>query len=98
VGSRKPIGAIIATVFIAAMLSVTAIFAYRQGAISRVGASNAKVGTASSASSSISDAGNLLVRPSDLDDYSQSLQTKISNLNDSQDFSQQPLSDQMLGL
>jgi hypothetical protein len=97
-GAKKPVGAILATLAVAIMLSITAVFAYRQGAGSRVGASSPKVGTSSSASSSISEAGNLLVRPSDLDDYSQSLQTKINGLNDSQDFNQQPLSDQMLGL
>lgn len=98
VGTSKPVGAIVATLMVAVMLAATAVVAYRQGAHNQVGASTAKVGTTSSASSSIQEAGNLLVRPSDLDDYSQSLQTKIDGLNDSQDFSQQPLTDKMLGL
>jgi len=98
VGTSKPLGALVATVLVALMLAATAVFAYRQGATTKVGASVPKVGTTSSASNSIQDAGNLLVRPSDLDDFSQTLQTKIDGLNDSQDFTQQPLSDQMLGL
>lgn len=98
VGVKKPVGAIAATLAVAVLLAATAVMAYRQGATSQVGAAVAKVGTTSGASNSIQDAGNLLVRPSDLDDYSQSLQTKINNLNDSQDFDQKPLSDQMLGI
>lgn len=98
VGASRPVGAVVATVLVALMLAATAVFAYRQGASSQVGASVPKVGTSSSASASIQEAGNLLVKPSDLDDYSRSLQTKIDGLNDSQDFNQQPLTDQMLGL
>jgi hypothetical protein len=95
---RRPIGAIAATVTVALLLAATAVLAYHQGANHTGGASIPKVGTTSAAQNSISEAGNLLVRPSDLDDFSQAMQTKINNLNDSQDFSQAPLTDQMLGL
>ncbi|MDB5161064.1 MAG: hypothetical protein JWO96_444 [Candidatus Saccharibacteria bacterium] len=94
----KPFGPVLAALAVAVALSITAVLAYRQGGTTSLSNQPGKVGTNSAAASSIQQAGGLLVRPNDLDDFSQELQTKLNSLNDSQDFSASPLSDQMLGL
>jgi hypothetical protein len=97
--NSKPVGLTVAVVMIALVLSVLAVRAYRQTS-SAAPLSNqpGKVGTSYTASGAIQSAGGSLVRPADLDDYSQELQTKLNSLNDSQDFAGQSLSDQVLGL
>jgi hypothetical protein len=97
--NSKPVGAMIAVVVVALTLCALAVYAYHQGAKSTTLASQAgKVGTSSAAAASIQAAGGTLVRPSDLDDYSQTLSSQLNSLNDSQDFSATPLSDAVLGL
>ena len=97
--SSKPVGPMVVVVMVALMLSATAIFAYHEGNRTAIAAKGAgKVGTSFTASSSIQEAGGTLVNPADLDDYAQTLQTKLNSLNDSQDFSTTSLSDQVLGL
>jgi hypothetical protein len=95
--SSKPIGAIAMALSMAILLSAAAVFAYRQAG-SHLSNQPGKVGTTSTASSTIQEAGGTLVRPSDLDDFSQALQTKLNSLNDSQDFNSNSLTDQTLGL
>ena len=96
---HRPIGPVIIVLIIAIMLCATAIFAYRDGNRTATAAAQAgKVGTSYAASSAIQEAGGALVNPADLDDYAQTLQTKLSSLNDSQDFDSGSLSDQLLGL
>jgi hypothetical protein len=87
----------VAAILIAGALSAAAVFAYRQSAHA-VANKPGQVGTTSTASSAVQSAGGVLIRPSDLDDYSQDLQTKLNNLNDNQDFENNSLSDKMLGL
>ena len=95
----KPIGAMIVVLMVALMLSATAILAYREGGHTAATTAGAgKVGTSYTASSAIQEAGGSLVNPADLDDYAQTLQTKLNSLNDSQDFTTSSLSDQVLGL
>lgn len=95
----KPIGPIAVVLIVALMLSVTAIFAYRQGKVSTTkNGGSSTVGTSYTASSAIQDAGGALIRPGDLDDYAATLQTKLNSLNDNQDFASNSLSDQVLGL
>ena len=95
----KPIGPVIVVVIVALMLSSTAIFAYREGNRSAIAAKQAgKVGTSYTASSAIQEAGGALVSPGDLDNYAQTIQTKLNSLNDAQDFVDTSLSDKVLGL
>jgi hypothetical protein len=95
----RPIGPAIVVLVVALMLSATAIFAYREGNRTATATKEAsKVGTSYTASSSIQEAGGTLVNPSDLDDYAQTLQTKLNSLNDSQDFTTNSLGDKVLGL
>jgi hypothetical protein len=94
----RPVGAVLVSVAVALILSATAIMAYHQGQTSKLASQPGKVGTSDIASNSIQQAGGTLVRPSDLDDFSNGLQTKLDSLNDGQDFSSTPLSDKMLGL
>jgi hypothetical protein len=97
--SPKPLVVTVAVIIIALVLCALAVYAYRQGgSASPLSNQPAKVGTSYTASDAIQSAGGTLVRPSDLDDYSQELQTKLNSLNDSQDFAPQPLTDQVLGL
>lgn len=96
---RRPIGLVIIVLIVAMMLCATAIFAYRDGNRTATATTQAgKVGTSYTASSAIQEAGGALVNPADLDDYAQTLQTKLNSLNDSQDFDSGSLSDQLLGL
>ena len=86
-------------VIIAIGLSVVAVMAYHQGQqTSALTKQPGKVGTSYTASASIQAAGGTLVRPSDLDDYSQTLSQKLNGLNDTQDFDSASLSDATLGL
>lgn len=95
----KPLAPVAVVLIIVLMLSATAIFAYREGNRTATAAKQAgKVGTSYTASSAIQEAGGTLVNPADLDDYAQTLQTKLNALNDNQDFSSSNLSDQVLGL
>jgi hypothetical protein len=97
--TRKPIVAMSVVVFIAVSLSTVAVMAYRQGQNSSAQAKQpGKVGTSYTAGAAIQAAGGTLVRPSDLDDYSQTLSEKLNGLNDSQDFDAASLSDGVLGL
>jgi hypothetical protein len=96
--STKPVGIMLATLAVFVVLAGTAVVAYRQGAKKIVASQPSRVGTSYTASAAIQAAGGLLVKPSDLDDYKQDLQTKMGALNDSQDYDGKPLSDQMLGL
>lgn len=97
--TKKPLGIMVVTLAVFAMLATTAVIAYRQGAKNIIASQQpSKVGTSYTASAAIQAAGGLLVKPSDLDDYKQNLQTKMGALNDGQDFDAKPLSDQMLGL
>jgi hypothetical protein len=98
VSGKKPIGIMALAGIVFAALAFTAFYSYHQGAKSKVAFQPGKVGTSYASSAAIQSAGGLLVRPSDLDDLSQAFQTKMNSLNDSQDFNQQPISDQMLGL
>lgn len=90
--------AVVAIMFIA--LSTVAVMAYRQGGKNSpaLASQPGKVGTSYQAGDAIQAAGGTLVRPSDLDDFSQTLQDKLNALNDSQDFDSASLSDQTLGL
>jgi len=94
----KPIAPIVLAVLVFCLLAATAVIAYRQGASKKVNGTPGIVGTSSASASTIEASGGLLVRPNDLDDFSQDLQTKMSSLNDSQDFSSSALGDQALGL
>lgn len=90
--------AVVVLMFIA--LSTVAVMAYRQGTKSSAALTKqpGKVGTSYQASSAIQAAGGTLVKPSDLDDFSQTLEDKLNSLNDSQDFDPSALSSQALGL
>jgi hypothetical protein len=95
----KPIGLTLAVIAIALALSFLAYRAYHQtNSAASLSNQPGKVGTSYTASGAIQSAGGALVRPADLDDYSQELQTKLDSLNDSQDFAANSLSDQVLGL
>jgi hypothetical protein len=94
----KHLGLIGITSAVVILLTMTAIFAYRQGAQTKLSTQPGKVGTSATAANSIQEAGGVLVRPNDLDDFSQDLQKKLTGLNDSQDFGANALSDQVLGL
>lgn len=98
--TSRPILAMTVVVFVAIALSAVAIFAYRQGsnASTLVNQQPGKVGTSFTAGAAIQAAGGTLVRPSDLDEYSQSLQQSLNALNDKQDFDSNSLSDAVLGL
>jgi hypothetical protein len=98
--TSRPILAMTVVVFVALTLSAVAIFAYKQGsrASPLVNQQPGKVGTSYVAGDAIQAAGGTLVRPSDLDDYSQSLQQSLNALNDKQDFDPGSLSDAVLGL
>jgi hypothetical protein len=97
--SSKPVGLTAAVIIVAVTLSVLAVRAYHQaGSAAPLSSQPGKVGTSYAASGAIQSAGGTLVRPADLDDYSQELQKQLNSLNDSQDFAVQPLSDQVLGL
>lgn len=97
--TAKPVGAMAAVVCVVLVLSAVAVLAYRQGGkTSALANQPGKVGTSSASGAAIQSAGGTLVRPSDLDDYSQTLSTKLNALNDAQDFSADKLSDQVLGL
>jgi hypothetical protein len=96
--NSKPIGLTIAVIVIAVALSILAVRAYRQTGAAALPNQPGKVGTSYTASGAIQSAGGTLVRPADLDDYSQELQKQLDSLNDSQDFAANSLSDQVLGL
>jgi hypothetical protein len=98
VKSPKAVAPIAVALIVAIMLSVTAVIAYRQGTHTKISGQAGLVGTSSASSAAIQQAGGVLVRPNDLDDFSQELQSKLSSLNDSQDFSSQALTDQVLGV
>lgn len=94
-----PFGPVIVVLVVVLMLCVTAVFAYRDGSKkTTASAAPSKVGTSYLSSGAIQDAGGALVHPADLDNYAQTLQTKVKALNDSQDFMSSSLSDQVLGL
>jgi len=99
--SAKPALAVIVAIIFALSLSVAAYYAFKPAkskTINNTTTNNGKVGTSSSSSDAVQAAGGTLVKPSDLSDLSNTLQSKINGLNDSQDFNQQALSDQALGL
>jgi|GEM_PF-4425573 len=97
--TSKPIAAMGVVVLVALALSTVAVMAYRQGSLKTTLAKQpGKVGTSYTAGAAIQSAGGTLVRPGDLDDYSQTLQNKLNGLNDSQDFDANSLSDSVLGL
>jgi len=96
ISSTWVVGAL--AVLVAIGLSAAAVFAYHESTISALSKKPATVGTSDQASDQIQQAGGTLVRPSDLDDYASTLQTKLNSLNDSQDFDTNSLSDQVLGL
>lgn len=100
VGQRqKPVLAMSVVIIVAMTLSTIAILAYRQGnKASTLTAQPGKVGTSYTAGAAIQAAGGTLVRPSDLDDYSQTLQESLNALNDKQDFDAGSLSAQIIGL
>jgi flagellar biosynthesis/type III secretory pathway M-ring protein FliF/YscJ len=97
--SSKPVAAMGVVIIVALMLCVVAVMAYRQGGQSAAAAHQpGKVGTSYTAAAAIQSAGGTLVRPNDLDDYSQTLEAKLNGLNDTQDFDAASLSDSVLGL
>jgi hypothetical protein len=97
--NSKPIGLTLAVVTVVVALSVLAFRAYSQnGSAASLTNQPGKVGTSYTASGAIQSAGGTLVRPADMDDYSQELQKQLNSLNDSQDFASQDLSDKVLGL
>lgn len=98
-GTSKPVGAILAAVLVFVILSACAVIAYRgSGKSAALSGKNGTVGTSYQSASSIQTAGGTLVRPADLDNYSQDLQTKLNDLNDSGDFDPNSLSSAVLGL
>lgn len=95
----KPVLAMSVVIIIALTLSVVAVMAYRQGSkASTLSAQPGKVGTSYASGAAIQAAGGTLVRPSDLDDFSQTLQESLNSLNDKQDFDTTGLSAQLIGL
>ena len=96
---QKPVLAMSVVIIVAMTLSAIAVLAYRQGSkASTLTAQPGKVGTSYTAGAAIQAAGGTLVRPSDLDDYSQTLQESLNALNDKQDFDAASLSAQIIGL
>lgn len=90
---------IIAAVVVAATLSAAATYAFKNAAKPASGQIvPGKVGTADTATEAIQAAGGQVIQPSDLSDFSQTLQSKINNLSDAQDFDAASLSDHNLGL
>jgi hypothetical protein len=89
----------LAAVVIAAALSAAAVYAFKQTQKPASSASSAgKVGTSSTSSDAIQAAGGTLITPSDLDNFSSSVQSQTNGLNDAQDFNAKDLADQNLGL
>ncbi|HET9850099.1 MAG TPA: hypothetical protein VFP35_00500 [Candidatus Saccharimonadales bacterium] len=93
----RPVGVLAVTAIVVLALIALAVLAYRNPHHT-ASYQPGKVGTSSSSSDAIQQAGGTLVRPSDLDDYANGLQSKLNSLNDSQDFDSQALSNQNLGL
>ncbi|HVO86612.1 MAG TPA: hypothetical protein VMT23_02670 [Candidatus Binatia bacterium] len=96
--NKTPIGLTLLAAVVAVGLSLAAVAAYRENNKTQLSKIPSTVGTSSAASDSIQQAGGSLVRPADVDNYADGLQSKLNSLNDSGDFDSTSLSDQSLGL
>lgn len=80
-------------------LALAAFFAFNSDGNARpVGPEVKVVGTTAAAGDSIQAGGGTLVSPQEVEDLSESLNKQINGFNESQDFGQDPLTDQALGL
>jgi antitoxin component HigA of HigAB toxin-antitoxin module len=99
---EKPILAIILASVITSGLTASAVYAFTHGsnnnANNKTSPTPSKVGTSSTSSNAVQAAGGILVSPGDVTDLSSSINSKLSQYNDSQDFNGNDLSDKNLGL
>lgn len=80
-------------------LALAAFFAFNNDGNARpVGPEVKVVGTTAAAGDSIQAGGGTLVSPQEVEDLSNNLENQINGFNESQDFGQDPLTDQALGL
>lgn len=97
--SQRPIGVFVVVIIVFLILSAVAVKAYHQSSGKPVVSNQpSQVGTSYRSAAAIQTAGGSLVRPADLDSYSQDLSGKLNSLNDSQDFSPDALNSSVLGL
>ena len=95
----KPMMIVALAVITFLSLSMAAFFAFnKDGNVGQVGPEVKLVGTTAAAGDSIQAAGGTLVSPQEVEDLSDVLKKQVDGFNDSQDFNQEPLSDQALGL
>lgn len=80
-------------------LALAAFFAFNSDSTARpLGPEVKVVGTTAAAGDSIQAGGGTLVSPQEVEDLTDSLKKQVNGFNESQDFGQDPLTDQSLGL
>jgi hypothetical protein len=94
----RPVLPMVIVMSVAIGLCAAAVMAYHQSGGKVLSNQPGKVGTSSDSSAAIQSAGGTLVRPSDLDDFSQTLSQQLNSLNDKGDFDANSLSTSVIGL